>query len=459
MGIRKRTSQVAVLIACLALAAGCSEDDGFVEPPSPATLTIVGGSPQTGTVTLPLGQTLRVRVTDDDGEPLGGVEVSWAVTAGQGTLATATSTTDGDGVAVNSWTLGSTEGQQTVTASVSGANAVTFTATAGPRTALLLERAAGNAQVALPGDVVNPIQARVLDANGLPLPGVQVTWTVTGGGGSVSPATSTTNALGVATTLWTLGPTGPQTLRASAPGAGTLIFTANSDECARVRSFATLLAGGRTLESTDCNLTTGPRAGSFLEYFSFAPTAQTNATFTMSSGAVDAHLAILRGTDTVAVNNNASGLTTDAAVRVFLAPGTYKIAAGTAVAGQSGPYTFTQTDVGDVAGCPTVFITRGASTTQNITALDCQLYAGYFSDQFRIRLVAGQAVTIRMQAALDAYISLLGPTGAVVAEEDALGSNATEVMVYTPTVSGFYTIDAGTFVQGATGAYTLTVDP
>ena len=42
---------------------------------------------------------------------------------------------------------------------------------------------------------------------GQPAPGVAVSWIVTGGGGSVSPASSTTDASGVATATWTLGDT------------------------------------------------------------------------------------------------------------------------------------------------------------------------------------------------------------------------------------------------------------
>ena len=64
-----------------------------------------------------------------------------------------------------------------------------------------------------------PLAVRVDNASDQPIAGVTVTWTVTSGGGSVSPATSVTNETGVATTVWTLGPTeGIQTVQASADG-------------------------------------------------------------------------------------------------------------------------------------------------------------------------------------------------------------------------------------------------
>ena len=50
-----------------------------------------------------------------------------------------------------------------------------------------------------------PLAVAVTDAFGNPVAGVPVAWAVTGGGGSVSVASSNTNALGVATTAWTLG--------------------------------------------------------------------------------------------------------------------------------------------------------------------------------------------------------------------------------------------------------------
>lgn len=66
----------------------------------------------------------------------------------------------------------------------------------------------------------------------MPLAGIAVTFTVTGGGGSVSTAVVTTDANGIASTGWTLGATaGPNTLEASAGATGSpLSFTATGVE-------------------------------------------------------------------------------------------------------------------------------------------------------------------------------------------------------------------------------------
>src|SRR5258706_13648192 len=59
----------------------------------------------------------------------------------------------------------------------------------------------------------------VHDALGLPVAGVPVSWAVASGGGSISPASSTTNGAGVATAARTLGTSaGTQTATASVGG-------------------------------------------------------------------------------------------------------------------------------------------------------------------------------------------------------------------------------------------------
>ena len=65
----------------------------------------------------------------------------------------------------------------------------------------------------------NPVVVRV-SQDGSGLSGASVAWTVTGGGGSVSPTTSTTDSDGFASTVWTLGATaGANSLEASVSGA------------------------------------------------------------------------------------------------------------------------------------------------------------------------------------------------------------------------------------------------
>jgi plastocyanin len=55
---------------------------------------------------------------------------------------------------------------------------------------------------------------------GTVMSGANITWSVTAGGGSVTPTTSTTGADGLASTVWTLGPNpGANSVEASMSGA------------------------------------------------------------------------------------------------------------------------------------------------------------------------------------------------------------------------------------------------
>jgi len=75
---------------------------------------------------------------------------------------------------------------------------------------------------------------RVTDSNNRPVQNQGVTFAVAAGGGSVAPASATTNSDGVAGTRWTLGPTaGPQRATATATGSGapanvSIAFTATA---------------------------------------------------------------------------------------------------------------------------------------------------------------------------------------------------------------------------------------
>jgi len=72
-----------------------------------------------------------------------------------------------------------------------------------------------------------PLSVRVTASGGAPVEGVVVNWTVTAGGGSVAPATSVTDADGVASTTWTLGPIpGQQRVTATVEGGPSTAFTA-----------------------------------------------------------------------------------------------------------------------------------------------------------------------------------------------------------------------------------------
>ena len=83
-----------------------------VEQAMPHILTIVSGDGQEGTVGEPLVKPFVVSVLDQNGSAFAGAVVSFSVTAGGGTLSSTTATTDANGRARSTLTLGSRPGDQ-----------------------------------------------------------------------------------------------------------------------------------------------------------------------------------------------------------------------------------------------------------------------------------------------------------------------------------------------------------
>lgn len=120
--MRTRTGVIA-----LAVLAACSDSSGPKVGPPTTLLITAGGTAQTGSfgTAVPIAPT--VLVTDANNRAVPNVTVSF-VTSGGATVDAATKTTGSNGAASVVWTLGSTFGQRTLTASVQGLPSVTFTA-------------------------------------------------------------------------------------------------------------------------------------------------------------------------------------------------------------------------------------------------------------------------------------------------------------------------------------------
>ena len=101
----------------------------WLPPESPSRLEIISGDGQQGAPGDTLTQTLIVEVRDQYGNPLPGATVTFTVTAGDGTLSDTTATTDENGRASVTLTLGPQPGTNTVVATVANLDPVKFTAT------------------------------------------------------------------------------------------------------------------------------------------------------------------------------------------------------------------------------------------------------------------------------------------------------------------------------------------
>jgi len=196
-----RCSTLAVL-----LAAACSSGDG-TSPAKPTALQSLQSTGVSATVGTALVSAPTFTVTDASGNALANVSVTVVVSGGGGTLVGAPTKSAAGPTPVGTWTLGTTAGTNTLTITVAGLTPLTITATGTPANPAKVVITAGNAQTALAGAAAaTPLAAAVQDQYGNGVANVPVSFQATAGGGSISPASVTTNASGVASgAVWRLG--------------------------------------------------------------------------------------------------------------------------------------------------------------------------------------------------------------------------------------------------------------
>ncbi len=196
-------------------------------PPTANDLVVVQGNFQTAAAGTQLPTAVVVRVRGEDGAPVEAVPVGFSVRSGGGIVEPATGMSDVNGEVRTRWTLGAHHQLHELLASVPGVESVAIIATGVVPTDLLV--AQGNHQSAKAGSAL-PVQIvlRIVGANNTPIPGVTVGMTVTAGGGSINPASATTNGNGEVTVRWTLGnQPGPQNVQAAALNLAPIILSAN----------------------------------------------------------------------------------------------------------------------------------------------------------------------------------------------------------------------------------------
>ena len=192
--------------------------------PQPRVLVKLSGSRQKD---LPKEQLAPfvVEVRDQYRNPFEGAEVTFLVASGGGTLSRTTVISDANGRSSTTLTLGPGSGTNTVEASVAGAAPMIFTATGIP---LTLTKVSGDEQQGPVGvQLDHPLVVSVLDQDGNPFSGADVTFAVTGGGGALSTTIATTQRNGRAASILTLGSNpGTNTVEVSVAGGAHLTFTA-----------------------------------------------------------------------------------------------------------------------------------------------------------------------------------------------------------------------------------------
>ena len=217
----------------LAGAASAAVDVVAGAPASLSVTTQPSSSAQSGAA-FPAQPVLQLRDADGNAVPRAGVAVTASIASGTGTLGgTATVSTDAAGQAVfTDLSISGTVGDRTLgfsAAGLAGATSSTVSVSAGAAASLAVST--GNGQTATVGASLATAPSVVArDASNNPVAGVSVTFTVSTGGGSVTGATATTDASGIAAAgSWTLGTAaGANTLSASASGLTPITFTATA---------------------------------------------------------------------------------------------------------------------------------------------------------------------------------------------------------------------------------------
>lgn len=191
--------------------------DAVLKMPEPASISIISGNNQSAPPTYNLKKPLTVQVKDANGNILQGVKISWKVILGGGKILLDTTSTGSEGLSTNAWQIGP-RNTQLVNAIVKKPNGTelvaAFFAVVADATSLIY--VAGSGQSAEPNtNVASPLTVLVKDNNGFTMQGVDVTWSVTSGGGQVTASVNPTDQKGESKATWKLGTAGTQTVTAT----------------------------------------------------------------------------------------------------------------------------------------------------------------------------------------------------------------------------------------------------
>lgn len=189
----------------------------------PTTVSYVSGDEQIGEAGTRLPEPLVVRVLALDGEGVPGVPVRFTALSG-GSVTEPNVTTDANGFARTTVTLGRIAGPQVFEASVPSLPTITFRANAQAGPPFRVSTLAGGNQHGTVGQLLDgALIARVTDAVGNLLAGVPVTWEVVTGGGVLEQVDTQTNLSGLVFGIYRLG-TLPGTNAIRVTVTGTSLF-------------------------------------------------------------------------------------------------------------------------------------------------------------------------------------------------------------------------------------------
>ena len=429
-------------------------------------------------------QTIVAKVSNGASSGLSGIPVTFSTTAAGAGVGTTfigpfsqsiTMNTGTGGSATAYFKVGSTLGTYVASASAASLPAASFRVyAANPGSPKSMDRGDGSG-AAVPATTTAGISpsVRVLDEHGIPVPNVDVTWTVTTGDGLLRDPASSVEAKTVtvktsstgsnsSSAAFRAGPTpGNNTITASVPGVPSETFTIASTAmsvCSGITSYTLGTTVTSSLSSSDCKnyYDLGPPYFYYyLEAYRVTITQTAAVEVTVSSTSYTP--AIRAATDT---RHLRYGSGSPATVRLILPPGTHYLGATSSGQQQSGSYTLSSTLNPDLTTGSTASVARGIDASLSLPSSSSLSIAPFNALRTEIFLWPGEQVTIEMRSAnFDAFLGIYGPSATWVATDDNSGGGTNAKIVYTASVPGTYAIYAGTATNAvpANKGFTLII--
>lgn len=428
-------------------------------------------------------QTIVAKVSNGANSGLSGIPVTFSTTAaGAGIGATfigpfsqsVTINTASGGAATAYFKVGPTVGTYVATATAASLPPASFRVyAANPGAPKTLDPGHGSG-AAVPTTTTATISpsVRVLDEHGIPVPNVDVTWTVTAGDGLVRTINPPVEATSVIVKTSATGsnsssagfrapPTpGNNTITASVPGVTPLTFTIAStvmSVCSGITSYTLGTSVNGTLSTSDCTRYYDlgpPYKFYYMDAYRVTLTQTTIVDVTLAASyAPRVHAA-------TEARHLRTGFGSPATVRLILPPGTHYLGASSSDQEKTGTYTLSSTLSPDLSTGPAPVVARGINATLNVKNSSAFSNAPYNALRTEIFLWPGEQVTVEMRSSnFDAFLGIYGPSATWLATDDNSGGGTDARIVFTAPSSGTYAIYAGTAtnVVPSVRGFTLTI--
>lgn len=315
----------------------------------------------------------------------------------------------------------------------------------------------GGDQTGPAGDVTNEdFTVRVLGSDGQPFAGASVSWAVTTGGGSVTPATVVSDAMGLASARLRLGVAfGANSATATVSGVQPVSFGATAiNPCDFLRPIAVGEATAGTLAFPDCPLPDN----TLIDYYELDLAQQQRLDIALDATNFDAFLFFFDDVDVIAADDDGGG-GTNALLPILLPAGAYVIGANS-FQPATGSYDLSVAATAeDVTNCDVVWIPTGITTAQQLSTSDCDAGTNWYADAFAVFLRAGVTLTATEQStAFDALVEVHnGTTGELLATDDNGGGGTNARVDYMTLVDIVVVVVTTSAAAGQSGAYSMTV--